>query len=103
MSVYRTIGPLVFYISTAVDDGWDEDSDFDMDSDDSDIEDTLCNTMLITGPHGSGKTVAVYALAQELGFKVRLHYVTPCSLQGHLAAVKVLQFILWPRNLVFRY
>ena len=42
-----------------------------MDSDDSDIEDTLCNTTLITGPHGSGKTAAVYALAQELGFKVK--------------------------------
>ena len=46
-----------------------------MDSDDSDIEDTLCNTMLITGPHGCGKTAAVYALAQELGFKVSLWIV----------------------------
>ena len=27
--------------------------------------------MLITGPHGCGKTAAVYALAQELGFKVK--------------------------------
>ena len=53
------------------DDQWDSDSDFDMDSDDSDVEDTLCNTMLLSGPHGCGKTAAVYALAQELGFKVR--------------------------------
>lgn len=30
----------------------------------------LCNTMLITGPPGVGKTAAVYACAQELGFKV---------------------------------
>uniref|UniRef100_A0A3B5MLK7 ATPase family AAA domain containing 5a n=1 Tax=Xiphophorus couchianus TaxID=32473 RepID=A0A3B5MLK7_9TELE len=35
-----------------------------------DAEDTLCNTVLITGPTGVGKTAAVYACAQELGFKV---------------------------------
>ncbi|XP_029293538.1 ATPase family AAA domain-containing protein 5 [Cottoperca gobio] len=35
-----------------------------------DGEDMLCNTMLITGPTGVGKTAAVYACAQELGFKV---------------------------------
>ncbi|MBN3314268.1 ATAD5 protein, partial [Atractosteus spatula] len=33
-------------------------------------EDLLCNTVLITGPPGVGKTAAVYACAQELGFKV---------------------------------
>ncbi|XP_056309473.1 ATPase family AAA domain-containing protein 5 [Danio aesculapii] len=33
-------------------------------------EDFLCNTLLITGPTGVGKTAAVYACAQELGFKV---------------------------------
>ncbi|XP_030645616.1 ATPase family AAA domain-containing protein 5 [Chanos chanos] len=33
-------------------------------------EDLLCNTLLITGPTGVGKTAAVYACAQELGFKV---------------------------------
>lgn len=31
----------------------------------------LCNTMLLTGPPGVGKTASVYACAQELGFKVR--------------------------------
>lgn len=31
----------------------------------------LCNTLLITGPTGVGKTAAVYACAQELGFKVQ--------------------------------
>lgn len=38
----------------------------------SDIEEenNLCNTVLITGPPGVGKTAAVYACAQELGFKV---------------------------------
>ncbi|XP_051996027.1 ATPase family AAA domain-containing protein 5-like [Xyrauchen texanus] len=35
-----------------------------------DMEDLLCNTLLITGPTGVGKTAAVYACAQELGFKV---------------------------------
>ncbi|KAM9780030.1 ATPase family AAA domain-containing protein 5 [Neosynchiropus ocellatus] len=43
-------------------DGGDEDSVF--------AEDGLCNTVLITGPTGVGKTAAVYACAQELGFKV---------------------------------
>ncbi|XP_077415797.1 ATPase family AAA domain-containing protein 5 isoform X2 [Vanacampus margaritifer] len=33
-------------------------------------EDSLCNTVLITGPTGIGKTASVYACAQELGFKV---------------------------------
>nr|XP_057905227.1 ATPase family AAA domain-containing protein 5 isoform X2 [Doryrhamphus excisus] len=33
-------------------------------------EDSLCNTVLITGPKGIGKTATVYACAQELGFKV---------------------------------
>ncbi|KAM8846012.1 ATPase family AAA domain-containing protein 5 [Spinachia spinachia] len=47
------------------------DSDWDgMDEDSQDGEDMLCNTMLITGPTGIGKTAAVYACAQELGFKV---------------------------------
>ncbi|NXP36741.1 ATAD5 protein, partial [Leiothrix lutea] len=38
----------------------------------SDVEEetTLCNTVLITGPPGVGKTAAVYACAQELGFKI---------------------------------
>ncbi|XP_074045079.1 ATPase family AAA domain-containing protein 5 isoform X2 [Macrotis lagotis] len=31
---------------------------------------SLCNTVLITGPPGVGKTAAVYACAQELGFKI---------------------------------
>jgi DNA polymerase III delta prime subunit len=30
----------------------------------------LTNTILISGPHGSGKTAAVYAIASELGFEV---------------------------------
>ncbi|NWQ58882.1 ATAD5 protein, partial [Neopipo cinnamomea] len=38
----------------------------------SDIEEeqSLCNTVLLTGPPGVGKTAAVYACAQELGFKI---------------------------------
>ncbi|XP_070827795.1 ATPase family AAA domain-containing protein 5b isoform X2 [Chaetodon trifascialis] len=42
----------------------------------------LCNTMLITGPPGVGKTASVYACSQELGFKV---FEVNCSSQrsGH--------------------
>lgn len=48
------------------------DSDWDCGEEDSqDGEDMLCNTVLITGPTGVGKTAAVYACAQELGFKVQ--------------------------------
>ncbi|XP_063739837.1 ATPase family AAA domain-containing protein 5b isoform X2 [Eleginops maclovinus] len=41
-------------------------------------EEPLCNTMLITGPLGVGKTASVYACAQELGFKV---FEVNCSSQ----------------------
>ncbi|KAM6174182.1 ATPase family AAA domain-containing protein 5 [Erethizon dorsatum] len=33
-------------------------------------ESRICNTVLITGPTGVGKTATVYACAQELGFKI---------------------------------
>ncbi|XP_074244493.1 ATPase family AAA domain-containing protein 5 isoform X1 [Saimiri boliviensis] len=42
--------------------------DFKGSSDDE--ESRLCNTVLISGPTGVGKTAAVYACAQELGFKI---------------------------------
>ncbi|XP_030064256.1 ATPase family AAA domain-containing protein 5 isoform X2 [Microcaecilia unicolor] len=45
-------------------------SDFEDSNIDNEEEDLLCNTVLITGPSGVGKTAAVYACAQELGFKV---------------------------------
>ncbi|XP_033123764.1 ATPase family AAA domain-containing protein 5-like [Anneissia japonica] len=53
----------------------DDDSDYefidDFDSDDDDDEyDGLCNTKILVGPSGVGKTAAVYACASELGFKV---------------------------------
>ncbi|KAG1662297.1 ATPase family AAA domain-containing protein 5 [Nymphon striatum] len=38
--------------------------------DEDDDDDYMCNTMLISGPHGIGKTSSVYALAEELGFKI---------------------------------
>ncbi|KAM6957192.1 ATPase family AAA domain-containing protein 5 [Aplochiton taeniatus] len=47
------------------------DSDWDCGEEESqDGEDTACNALLITGPTGVGKTAAIYACAQELGFKV---------------------------------
>ncbi|KAH0629239.1 hypothetical protein JD844_011171 [Phrynosoma platyrhinos] len=44
--------------------------DFQDDKLDSEDETMLCNTMLLIGPPGIGKTAAVYACAQELGFKI---------------------------------
>ncbi|XP_061567738.1 ATPase family AAA domain-containing protein 5 isoform X2 [Cololabis saira] len=51
--------------------GEGSDSEWDFRGEDcQDGVDMLCNTILITGPTGVGKTAAVYACAQELGFKV---------------------------------
>lgn len=62
------------------------DSDWDCGEDSSqDLEDRLLNTLLITGPTGVGKTAAVYACAQELGFKVR--QVVPTTLYSQLPFV----------------
>ncbi|NWQ78802.1 ATAD5 protein, partial [Columbina picui] len=44
--------------------------DFKDNKSDVEEESGLCNTVLITGPPGVGKTAAVYACAQELGFKI---------------------------------
>ncbi|KFZ46419.1 ATPase family AAA domain-containing protein 5, partial [Antrostomus carolinensis] len=44
--------------------------DFKDNKSDTEEETSLCNTVLITGPPGVGKTAAVYACAQELGFKI---------------------------------
>ncbi|NXG49662.1 ATAD5 protein, partial [Psilopogon haemacephalus] len=44
--------------------------DFKDSKSDLEEETDLCNTVLITGPPGVGKTAAVYACAQELGFKI---------------------------------
>ncbi|XP_043097097.1 ATPase family AAA domain-containing protein 5b isoform X2 [Puntigrus tetrazona] len=44
--------------------------DFEGDRVSVDHEQELCNTVLMIGPSGVGKTAAVYACAQELGFKV---------------------------------
>ena len=49
-------------------------SDFDFSGDDSSEDcSQLCNTMLLVGPHGVGKTAAVYALAHQLSYKVCCH------------------------------
>ncbi|CAM9931616.1 unnamed protein product [Lampetra fluviatilis] len=50
----------------------------DDESSSSEDEDSLCHGMLLTGPPGVGKTAAVYACAQELGFKV---FEVNCSSQ----------------------
>ncbi|KFP71219.1 ATPase family AAA domain-containing protein 5, partial [Acanthisitta chloris] len=50
----------------------DSSSSLDFRDSKSDLEEelNLCNTVLISGPPGVGKTAAVYACAQELGFKI---------------------------------
>lgn len=59
----------IFSVSNNFTDSLDS---LDFKGNESDIEEeiNLCNTVLITGPPGVGKTAAVYACAQELGFKV---------------------------------
>lgn len=47
----------------------DDDSNFETSTSESE-DDSICNTMLLTGPHGVGKTSAIYALAAELGYQV---------------------------------
>ncbi|XP_028567361.2 ATPase family AAA domain-containing protein 5 isoform X1 [Podarcis muralis] len=47
-----------------------DNADFKDEKWDSEEESVLCNTMLLIGPPGIGKTAAVYACAQELGFKI---------------------------------
>ena len=64
----------------------DDDSDFNLndyssDSDGSEYEDDdgLYNTMVLSGPHGVGKSATVNALATELGYKVlRLKFLCTC-------------------------
>jgi DNA polymerase III delta prime subunit len=53
----------------------DDESDFELsDMSEDDYEDEgITNTMLLTGPHGIGKTATVYALAHELGYKVGIY------------------------------
>lgn len=70
-------------------DAWDDESDFDLDSEDSEEDDSLCNTMLLSGPHGCGKTSSVYALALELGFKV--HEVNASSCRSGKQVLSQLQ------------
>ena len=46
------------------------DSHSDFESDESDDEDNLSNTLMLTGPCGCGTTAAVYACAKQMDFKV---------------------------------
>lgn len=45
-------------------------TDSDSESEESEIEDYLPNTIILTGPSGCGTTAAVYACAKQLDFKV---------------------------------
>ncbi|XP_077055089.1 LOW QUALITY PROTEIN: ATPase family AAA domain-containing protein 5b [Siphateles boraxobius] len=55
--------------------------DFEGDAVSIDHEKELCNTVLMIGPSGVGKTAAVYACAQELGFKVSVFEVNSSDLR----------------------
>ncbi|NXS20126.1 ATAD5 protein, partial [Mystacornis crossleyi] len=68
LKVGKNITVILFHFNNST----DSLSSLDFKDSKSDIEEeiTLCNTVLITGPPGVGKTAAVYACAQELGFKV---------------------------------
>lgn len=74
MLIYNEFVPTPDYMSLfpELEEEWwaDDASDFDLDSDSEGEGDRLCNTAMLTGPLGVGKTASVYALAQELGFKV---------------------------------
>ncbi|TRY69407.1 hypothetical protein TCAL_08890 [Tigriopus californicus] len=81
--------------SFVVDDSSEGDGD-SISSDDltgsgSDVETgtNLCNTALLTGPTGVGKTSCVYALARQLGFKVL--EVNASSIRGGRQVVAQLQ------------
>ncbi|XP_055014529.1 ATPase family AAA domain-containing protein 5b isoform X2 [Boleophthalmus pectinirostris] len=58
-------------------DSWDC-GDFVDEVGSEDTQEELCNTILICGPPGVGKTASVYACAMELGFKV---FEVNCSSQ----------------------
>jgi len=53
----------------------EDDFEGSLGSGESDIDDcSLCNALVLCGPHGVGKTSMVYAVAKELGFKVLYYY-----------------------------
>lgn len=85
---------LLFVCSKSTDGLYFPDSDWDCGEETfQDGDDMLGNTLLIIGPTGVGKTAAVYACAQELGFKVQTltdSYVENVTL--------MLQLVLWLRQ-----
>ena len=50
----------------------------DTDEESSGEEEGMCPVTILCGDHGSGKTAAVYACAQELGYKVSRAFVCVC-------------------------
>uniref|UniRef100_A0A8C5KLL3 ATPase family, AAA domain containing 5 n=1 Tax=Jaculus jaculus TaxID=51337 RepID=A0A8C5KLL3_JACJA len=78
-------------------------TDFKGSSDDEE-ESRLCNTVLITGPTGVGKTAAVYACAQELGFKVSsgldkqgVNSQKPCFFNSYNIGKSPSKYIIFPK------
>jgi hypothetical protein len=85
----------------------DDDSDFYSSDDSSDEnfcdEENVCNTMLLSGPVGCGKTSAVYACAEELGFKVTLLSQTKLKYRYSTICIHVLVLTVISRRVAYNW
>jgi len=75
----------------------EDDFEGSLGSGESDVDDTsLCNALVLCGPHGVGKTSMVYAVAKELGFKVSYRTIITSSINAVLTSKRnVLVVVCW--------